>query len=285
MKKMSFLLVLLSVCSLVGTTPTQQASKKAVIFDVGCVLVEPAKLVAFKIAGSQNFFWYFAANLAMVSGAAEKIRCHHLYPFLRNCMPYDQASCPMYDEFNQCMPQIMVEWMTGRMSCSLIRAICKEKTSIYSSWFANQAERDLMHAMTAMMFTPEVLVLTQKFIPKSVDFVRQCKKEGYKVYILSNWDPESFPLLVQKDPAFFDLFDGIVVSGNCGYVKPDRQIYKYLLATYQLEPNNCFFIDDVIQNVQAARASGITAAQCADCNIDTIKPAFEAWRKASPLLL
>lgn len=280
MKKMSFLLILLAVCSLMRATNLPKACQKAVIFDVGCVLVEPAKLVAFKIAGPQNFFWYFAANLAMVSGSAEKIRCQHLYPFLRNCMPYDPNSCSMYDEFNQHMPQIMVEWMTGRMSCNFIRAICKEKAAMYSSWFSSQAERDLMHAMTAMMFTPEVLVLTQKFIQKSVDFVRQCKKEGYKVYILSNWDPESFPLLVQKDSAFFDLFDGIVVSGNCGYVKPDRQIYEYLLATYQLEASNCFFIDDVIQNVQAARACGITAGHCTDCNIDTIKPAFDAWCKA-----
>lgn len=283
MKKTGFFLVLLTCYALdTLTLPGRQISdQKAVIFDMGNVLVESAKLEAFRVTGPHHFAWYFSGNPRMVFGSTEKIRCHLLYPFLRNCMPYETDSSPVYDEFNQRMPQLMIEWMTGRMSARLARAICQEKCALYSSWFANNAEQHLLRALTMVMFTPQHLVHIQKLIPKSVDFVRMCKQSGYQVYILSNWDAESFGELIKKDPAFFALFDGTVISGSCGCVKPDRTIYEHLLKTYNLNPKNCFFIDDVIQNVQAARTVGITAAQCTGCDIDTIKPAFYAWQQSA----
>ena len=67
---------------------------------------------------------------------------------------------------------------------------------------------------------------------------------------------------------FWDLFSGAVVSSRVGHCKPEPAIYEHLLATYQLEPANTLFIDDVEENVVAAAAFGIrtirfeSVAQC-----------------------
>lgn len=274
-------LVLIAVSFfVVSTRPQEKTAQKAVVFDIGGVLATTAKFEAFKATGPHHFLYYFSANPCMIPGSAEKIRNQLLYPFLRACMPYPDTGLFAYDEFGQRMPQMMIEWMTGRLSCRSLRAICKEKCALYSSWFASPVERDLMYGMSMMMFTPHRLVQTQQLLYKSFDFVRACKASGYKLYILSNWDPESFPELVKKYPAFLALFDGIVISGDCGYVKPDPAIYQHLLNTYNLDPQDTFFIDDVIQNVQAARDAGMAAAQCTLCDIDSIKPAFHAWQNA-----
>jgi 2-haloacid dehalogenase len=55
------------------------------------------------------------------------------------------------------------------------------------------------------------------------------------------------------------LFDGVIVSGRVKMVKPDREIFDYLLATYDLEAGDLLFVDDVEVNVTAARSYGIAA--------------------------
>ncbi|MBT8082631.1 MAG: HAD-IA family hydrolase [Gammaproteobacteria bacterium] len=51
-------------------------------------------------------------------------------------------------------------------------------------------------------------------------------------------------------------------------MKPEPQIYEYLLDAYQLEPTDTIFIDDLPENLDAAASLGIRtirfvdAAQC-----------------------
>ena len=60
-------------------------------------------------------------------------------------------------------------------------------------------------------------------------------------------------------PKYYDLksFDGIVVSSDVKMIKPNPAIYKYILETYNLKPEECLFIDDVEANVKAAEKAGI----------------------------
>ena len=58
---------------------------------------------------------------------------------------------------------------------------------------------------------------------------------------------------------FLDWFDGLVISGREGLVKPDAAIYRLLLERYGLRAEECLFIDDVERNIQGARAVGMQA--------------------------
>ena len=75
-------------------------------------------------------------------------------------------------------------------------------------------------------------------------------------YILSNFQTHPFQTLLKNNP-FMHLAKGIVVSADEQCAKPDEAIYRILLERYQLDPRTCFFIDDRIENIQAAKALGI----------------------------
>ena len=89
------------------------------------------------------------------------------------------------------------------------------------------------------------------------EFIRQCKGEGMKVYVLSNACNKFFEYF----PKHYDLdsFDGIIVSSKVRLIKPDVRIYELLCNTYGLKPQECLFVDDRLENVEAARKIGIHA--------------------------
>ena len=90
----------------------------------------------------------------------------------------------------------------------------------------------------------------------TVKILAELKKNQVPLFILSNWSAETYP----KAEALYDFlqwFDGKIISGEIGKIKPDPEIYKLLIETYNLSPNNTFFIDDKLANVEAAEDSGI----------------------------
>ena len=78
------------------------------------------------------------------------------------------------------------------------------------------------------------------------------------MYGLSNWSAEMFPHAEAKYD-WLGLFDGVVVSGRVGLVKPERDIFDHLLDAYGLRADDILFIDDHEPNVVAARSYGIAA--------------------------
>lgn len=80
-------------------------------------------------------------------------------------------------------------------------------------------------------------------------------KARFRLFGLSNWSAETFPIARDLYP-FFDMFEGIVISGEEGMKKPDERIYRVLLDRYGLRADECLFIDDSEPNVRAAGALG-----------------------------
>lgn len=93
-------------------------------------------------------------------------------------------------------------------------------------------------------------------IPGMEALVREYKERGYRIWGLTNWSQDLFPLVRQRFPVF-DLMDGIVVSGEEKIIKPDPRLYRILLDRYGLKAGECVFIDDNPANVAAAEALGI----------------------------
>jgi 2-haloacid dehalogenase len=89
-----------------------------------------------------------------------------------------------------------------------------------------------------------------------VAIVRELRAAGVPVYALSNWSAETFPIARQCCP-FLDELDGVLISGQVGIVKPDREIFRIFLQRFGLEPGEIVFIDDSQANVDAARTLGI----------------------------
>lgn len=94
-------------------------------------------------------------------------------------------------------------------------------------------------------------------IAETVVMLKELKKK-YKVYGLTNWSAETFPIALERFD-FFSLFDGIVVSGEEKMIKPDKQFFQLLLNRYHLKAENCVFIDDNEYNIVAAGEMGFHA--------------------------
>lgn len=94
-------------------------------------------------------------------------------------------------------------------------------------------------------------------IDGTVEIFKRLKDSGkYKIYALSNWSAETYPIAVQRF-AFLNWFDGVVVSGAEKMRKPFPEFYQLLLDRYNLKAKEALFIDDNLRNVEAARSLGI----------------------------
>ena len=91
----------------------------------------------------------------------------------------------------------------------------------------------------------------------TVDFFHDLKRRGFKTYVLSNFGEDSFDYIQKRDAAFFEEFDGIVVSSREKLVKPDPAIFNLLLDRYSLIPEEIVFIDDTHENIDTAKSLGI----------------------------
>lgn len=96
------------------------------------------------------------------------------------------------------------------------------------------------------------------------EWISELKAAGYKLYGLSNWSSETFPLVKDKFAAF-GMLDGIVMSGEELIGKPELRIYQILLDRYGLNAEECVFIDDRLSNIEAGEKVGIRGIVFENC--------------------
>ena len=120
------------------------------------------------------------------------------------------------------------------------------------------------HALKIQLYYDQWEKMIKGYIPQNVTVLRKLK-EKYKLYGLTNWSAETFPI-VFKQYSFFQLFDGIVISGEEKLIKPDKKIFELILGRYHLEAKNSLFIDDNMNNIQAAKEIGFSTIHVLEKN-------------------
>ena len=79
----------------------------------------------------------------------------------------------------------------------------------------------------------------------------------YSLWLLSNTNPKHIQDEIEKKYLFPSLVNGAIYSFDVGCRKPDKKIYDILLKKSKTKPNECVFIDDLIENVHSAQSIGI----------------------------
>ena len=108
----------------------------------------------------------------------------------------------------------------------------------------SEIEEKLLHYYKYRPFNVEILEL-----------IKELKNKGYKIYILSNNNKEAEKYLLEIPD--FKAFDGWIFSCDYQIMKPDPKIYNILFETYNLKPEECFFIDDSIKNIEIGSKLGM----------------------------
>jgi epoxide hydrolase-like predicted phosphatase len=78
----------------------------------------------------------------------------------------------------------------------------------------------------------------------------------YRLIMLSNTDRERYGFVTSKFPEIL-FFDSYILSYEVGAVKPDLKIYRKAMEAARAEAEECVFIDDLEDNIKAAKNLGI----------------------------
>ena len=108
------------------------------------------------------------------------------------------------------------------------------------------------------------------------EIVDAIKERGYPCYILSNFS-EGFQEMPSRTPVLQKM-DGMVISYEIHMLKPDPEIFLYTLDKFGLTAAETLFVDNNLQNVEAARELGIVSYQF------TTPDAFRNYLKSQGIL-
>lgn len=93
------------------------------------------------------------------------------------------------------------------------------------------------------------------------ELIKQLKKKNFQIYVLSNTSSIFHILLDSVLSKVSSVLNGYVISCEVKMMKPQKEIYLSLVNKYQLDIKDCIFLDDLEENVEAARTLGIKAFQ------------------------
>ena len=85
--------------------------------------------------------------------------------------------------------------------------------------------------------------------------MKALKSIGYKIYVLSDNNNEVYNYL--KHLELFSFVDHFVMSCEYHAIKEDGGLFKVLIEKYNVNPEECYFIDDKIENVSVSRNLGM----------------------------
>jgi 2-haloacid dehalogenase len=120
------------------------------------------------------------------------------------------------------------------------------------------------HAALIAAWGPRFNETLEQPVPGMPEIVRALDAAGVPLYAITNFSGEFWRAWMPTQAELFDRFKGIVVSGDEGLVKPDPAIYALALERFGLRGPDAVFVDDRLDNVEAAAAMGIHAVQFTD---------------------
>lgn len=92
-------------------------------------------------------------------------------------------------------------------------------------------------------------------IVDSVALLGMLRDRGVPTYASTNWGAENWERAKRLFP-FLEWFDGALVSGKIGVVKPDPRFYALLIEQFELRPEATLYVEDNIDNLAAAATFG-----------------------------
>lgn len=250
-----------------------------IIFDLDGVLVTQNPFsVAWEI-GPLNFIGIF-----------NPLRIEDLVmEFLDRLMPYT-PDIPKVTHNGRVLPAVMVIWLLGFITPQEIVDMVHERIKIESRGMDSKRKAALIEQVVKMIFVPERFARTTKPIYKGVKLLKRCHRarnadgsRKNKIFILSNWDCSSFRHLFRTEEfqEFFDLCDGILISGDIHLVKPDPRAYQAAYHAFGIDPNKelTILIDDTPENFEGAHSLGHRMVRTIECKNKKLKPVKLKLRK------
>ncbi|MBB6096745.1 putative hydrolase of the HAD superfamily [Deinobacterium chartae] len=152
---------------------------------------------------------------------------------------------------------MQVQWASTEGRWQLLRTL-EDEAAFWDEYYVELAERlglEPHHGAAVIEAWPYHRFLVP--VPGAREVLTELRARGYKVGVLSNTLPNVAVTL--EAVGLGDLVDVAISSCTLGVHKPDPQ--AFLLAAGQLgvTPEEVLFVDDKLENVEAARSVGMQA--------------------------
>jgi len=238
---------------LIASTFSLNAQIANIIWDLDGVLTTPSSLGYMGIIQPWKYMGGFSPF-----GIEDFV-----YDFL-DTVEIRTAETPLAVYRTRLLPKIMCDWLAGTITAQQVRFKVQAKLTERARSIDSQQKVKLIKAITDFMFTPELLASVMRPIKDSIKLFKKCLQKVdaagnrvNKLFILSNWDSESFSYLV-KEPELCQIFqsaDGVIISGDVHLIKPDPAIFHYAFKEWNIDPHTqlTLFIDDTWANILAAK--------------------------------
>ena len=102
---------------------------------------------------------------------------------------------------------------------------------------------------------------------QSIDFLNRAHGQ-YGIYVLSN--VSSYVLDYVKSIGFWDKVSGGTYSYDVKSLKPSSEIYQRFFSDNNVKPEECLFLDDLPQNIEAAKKAGMHGIVFNDNYLDVV---------------
>lgn len=282
MKKIGFLLILVS---LFGSLHALE--KKVLICDLGGLFFD-FKGFGFGMAavGKGSKAWglaktmYFAVRDTSNPAHLEK----KLFAVLEQFpVKAEKGFKPACKNSGSPMPYPLCAYQAGRVTSQELREKANEVCDRLSqeNFFVSPREEEIIRRILVAMFTPEFQAQFNYAYPQGIELLKNAAEaKDFKIVALSNWDKESFAIVRKEFKKEFEYFDDVVISGDIGTVKPNNKAYEFVLKKLELQgfkKEDCVFIDDQKENVDAANGLGITAILVNRGDAASLKAALEQF--------
>ena len=91
------------------------------------------------------------------------------------------------------------------------------------------------------------------------DILYDLKAKGVRIFAITNWSAETWPVGCKIHPELAEVFETTVVSGQVGMIKPSVEIYRHFCSKAGVDAADCIFTDDGLHNCLGAKAAGMDA--------------------------
>ena len=97
-----------------------------------------------------------------------------------------------------------------------------------------------------------------------IALMREIRREGHRMALLTN-NVREWEHLWRSMLPVDEIFELVIDSGFVGMRKPDPKIYELTIARLSgINADDCLFVDDLLINVEAAQAIGMSAVHFVD---------------------
>jgi FMN phosphatase YigB (HAD superfamily) len=188
-----------------------------------------------------------------------------------------EEECP-YSNYSKKikLPLLMVQLIQGNYSEKDCLEKALECVEIFekNKGFTSKNEKVCIQAFIKMAFESSILIQTcrvykdleQVLIAISQEIDSKTGNKKHRIIILSNMHAEAFEKMKYQNE-LKNLFTIIpeehwIISGLIHLIKPQKDIFNYVFTIFNIQPNDCIFVDDQEENINLAKSLGMTTIWC-----------------------